>query len=65
MTLSADAPFLLIWEFSVRSGSERQFEEVYGPDGAWMRLFRTAKGYLRTELHRDSNDPRRYLTFDF
>lgn len=55
---------VLIWEFRVRAGSEAEFEAAYGPRGAWVALFRPARGYLGTELLRDPEDERRYLTVD-
>jgi heme-degrading monooxygenase HmoA len=54
----------IVWEFEVRDGAEKPFEEAYGPDGAWARLFRNADGFLGTELLRDTRRPRRYLTID-
>ena len=53
-----------IWEFTVRPGAEAAFEELYGPAGAWVALFRTAPGHLGTELLRPQDDSRRYLTLD-
>jgi heme-degrading monooxygenase HmoA len=61
---SAKAEFVVIWEFRIRSGKHRAFERIYGPDGDWARLFRTGKGYIRTELIRDLETSRRYLTID-
>ena len=57
--------YLVAWEFQVRAGQESQFEKAYGPDGAWARLFRQGKGYLGTQLARNSDHPRRYVTLDF
>ena len=56
---------LTIWEFYVPSGSESQFETVYGPNGEWVQLFAQAQGFIKTELNHDLNDPRRYLTLDY
>jgi heme-degrading monooxygenase HmoA len=56
--------YLIIWEFWVKEGHEAEFEQVYGPDGAWVQLFRQGTGYLGTELLRDVEQPRRYLTLD-
>ena len=53
-----------IWAFEVKSGREADFERAYGPDGDWVTLFRRAPGYLHTELLRDTENPRRYLTID-
>jgi heme-degrading monooxygenase HmoA len=54
-----------IWEFGVRTHFETEFEGIYGPRGAWVRIFRKAKGYRRTELLRDEETPGRYLTVDY
>lgn len=40
------------------------FEKIYGSQGAWAELFRKEKGYLGTELLRDSTHPQRYITID-
>jgi len=62
---SNDSSYLVLWQFRPRPGAERHFEETYGPRGAWARLFRTAEGFVRTELNRDLKDLDRYLTLDF
>jgi heme-degrading monooxygenase HmoA len=59
------APFLVVWEFQVRSGHERRFEDIYGPAGAWAKLFARDPDYLRTELQHDLYQPGRYLTLDY
>lgn len=55
---------LIIWEFRVRPGRERLFEQAYGADGAWVRCFRQEHAYIRTDLLRDTHDSGRYLTLD-
>jgi heme-degrading monooxygenase HmoA len=57
--------FLVIWEFVVRPGKEKLFEQIYGPDGDWAQLFRHGKGYRGTRLTRDCDKSRCYLTLDF
>jgi heme-degrading monooxygenase HmoA len=57
--------FLVLWEYEVKSGSEKQFEEVYGPAGDWARLFRTDSQYRETRLLRDPFRSNVYLTLDF
>ena len=59
------ALYLAIWEFYVRRGSEAAFERVYGPEGEWVKLFRKAAGFVRTELNRDQKNRQRYLTLDY
>jgi heme-degrading monooxygenase HmoA len=59
-----ESTYVVIWQFRPLAGAERRFEEAYGPNGAWARLFAGGEGFLRTELHRDLKDPGRYLTLD-
>jgi heme-degrading monooxygenase HmoA len=56
---------VIIWEFQVRAGMEKQFEEVYGPEGGWAKLFSRDAAYLGTELIRDLKAARRYVTLDY
>jgi heme-degrading monooxygenase HmoA len=55
---------LVVWEFELQPGSERSFETMYGPDGPWVGLFRRDPGWAGTELLRDTQNPKRYLTID-
>jgi len=54
--------FVTLWEFEVKSGSEELFEAAYGPEGAWVNLFRRDKRYLGTRLLRDVGAARVYVT---
>jgi len=58
-------PYSYIWEYVVAPASIAEFERFYGPSGPWVALFLRAEGYLRTELHRDRNNPCRYVTVDY
>jgi len=58
------AGFSYIWEFRVKPQHLAEFEAAYGPEGDWLRLFRTDPGYLGTELLRDREDPFRFITVD-
>ena len=57
--------YACIWEYKVKPDCVAEFEEVYGPSGVWVKLFISAEGYLRTELHRDRQNDFRYLTIDY
>jgi len=57
--------YVIAWEFRPWPGAERRFEEAYGPEGVWARLFRIGQGFVATELSRDGKDAKRYLTLDF
>jgi heme-degrading monooxygenase HmoA len=58
------AAFAYVWEFHVRAERVADFERTYGPRGEWVQLFRRSPAYIRTELHRDERDPRRFITVD-
>jgi heme-degrading monooxygenase HmoA len=55
---------VIVWEFVVREGCEREFEEAYGSKGAWATLFAQSPEHLGVELLRDTAAPRRYVTID-
>jgi len=57
--------YIYLWEFIVAREHVAEFEQAYGDDGEWVKLFRRAAGYLRTELIRDRWNPLRYLTIDY
>lgn len=57
--------FVYIWEYIVNEESLTAFENAYGPEGAWVQLFKQHPDYLRTELFQDESDQRRYVTVDY
>ncbi len=59
-----DSRFVYIWEYRVQPSSEATFREFYGPDGAWVQLFRRAEGYIGTELYQDRSQRDRFVTVD-
>jgi len=65
MANQTDWGFLAIWEFYPHPGQEAAFARAYGPDGIWVQLFKKAEGYIGTDLIRDLNHSRRFLTLDY
>jgi hypothetical protein len=57
--------FVALWEYEVKPGCEERFEKVYGPEGDWVRLFRSDSNYRETRLLRDAFRPAIYHTLDF
>ena len=53
----------IIWRYRVAPASQRQFEQAYGSNGDWAKLFGEAEGYIRTELLRGGDGD--YLTIDY
>jgi hypothetical protein len=57
--------FLVLWEFEVKPECEERFERVYGTGGDWDSLFRRYSHHERSQLFRDTDRPRIYLTADY
>jgi heme-degrading monooxygenase HmoA len=57
--------YVIVWEFRIKPEVKTEFVEKYGSEGAWARWFRSAEGYIRTELVGDVADPLRFLTLDY
>jgi heme-degrading monooxygenase HmoA len=53
-----------VWEYDVLEAAAREFEQVYGADGAWAQLFSSSEGFEGTELFASMSTPGRYLTVD-
>ncbi len=60
----APAHYAYIWEYSVHPGRVDEFEQLYGPRGEWVELFRQSTGYSSTDLFRDRTQPNRFVTVD-
>ena len=54
----------IVWEFIAKEGREEKFLKAYGPDGDWVKFFRSGEGYISTILLRDVGNNRRFLTID-
>ena len=57
--------FVAVWRYEIAPGMEAPFEQAYGREGDWVRLFQKDEAYIGTELVRDLKADRTYLTFDF
>lgn len=56
--------FIAVWEFQINEGARLPFEAMYGPQGAWVALFRSDPAYRGSELLGDRQVRGRYLTVD-
>ena len=56
--------YVIVWQFEVRPGCEREFERAYGADGDWAQFFRTGTGFVSVELLRDPRNPSAYSTIE-
>jgi heme-degrading monooxygenase HmoA len=58
------AGFMYAWEFLAAPGKIPEFRRVYGADGDWVKLFRRAPGYIRSDLYQDQANSQRFMTVD-
>ena len=56
--------YTYVWEFLIAPAARAQFETAYGPHGSWVKLFRSAPGYIESLLLRDAANSLRYVTID-
>lgn len=56
--------FVVVWQFEIAEDKIAAFEEAYGSEGKWAKLFRSSPEYRGTELLRDAYVPGSYLTID-
>jgi heme-degrading monooxygenase HmoA len=56
--------YRIVWEYDVRAKEVDQFEEVYGREGLWTKLFSNSPDYVGTELFRSSANSNRFITLD-
>jgi heme-degrading monooxygenase HmoA len=56
--------FVILWEYEVKPGCEKRFEDGHGPDGDWARFFRRDPHYRETRFLRDAVRANRYMTLD-
>ncbi|MHA1984122.1 MAG: antibiotic biosynthesis monooxygenase family protein [Candidatus Hodarchaeales archaeon] len=57
--------YVYIWEYKVKPGFIKEFEEAYNSQGTWVELLKRANGYLETYFFKDKTDPFRYVTVDY
>jgi heme-degrading monooxygenase HmoA len=55
---------MIVWSFRPRTGCRPQFEEAYGPQGTWARLFGTSPEFLGSTLLRNVEDSGLFVTID-
>ena len=57
---------MIVREFVVNAGCEKDFELVFGPGGVWAVLVQTrSEGFVRTELQAASVEDRRFRVLDY
>src|SRR5947209_20081048 len=57
--------FVVVREFLVSEGRERDFETIFGPEGIWPEILRRSRQFLGSELRLTSPLERRYQARDY
>jgi len=55
----------VMWQFDVKKGKEKEFEELYGADGDWTALSRQTRSYLGSSFLQDQTESTRYLLIEY
>jgi quinol monooxygenase YgiN len=55
----------VVWQFDVKPGREKEFEELYGADGDWTAISRQTRSYLGSSFLRDQARTSRYLLIEY
>jgi len=55
---------VIVWEYMARRDRLEEFETLYRPDGAWVKLFKQSPGFVSTTLMQDVKDPLRFMIAD-
>jgi quinol monooxygenase YgiN len=55
----------IMWQFDVKNGREKEFEQLYGADGEWTTMNRPTRSYIGTSFLRDQNQSGRYLVIEY
>ena len=63
--MNLQSNFQSIWDYEVQSYFRAEFIEAYDSHGLWVKLFGQCKGYIKTELKQDFDQPNRFITVDY
>ena len=56
---------MIVREFWVVEGQQRDFERVFRADGTWAEMLRQSEDYLGTAFRLETEVQARYLIFDY
>jgi hypothetical protein len=55
----------VVWQFQVKPGKQREFEQFYGADGEWSNLARRSRSFLGSSFLRDQASDTTYLLVEY
>lgn len=57
--------YIYIWQFHVKEVNKKEFENLYGSQGEWIKLFEKDVAYIKTQLLHNIQEPNCYITIDY
>lgn len=54
----------MVWKYKVMPEHQPSFEELYGAEGSWAKLFGQTAGFVSSTLIHHTQDPFVYMTLD-
>jgi hypothetical protein len=55
----------VVWQIDIRAEASKDFEHLYGADGAWTKLSRRSRSFLGSSFLRDLGSETRYLLVEY
>jgi hypothetical protein len=55
----------VVWQFHVKAGQQKEFEQFYGADGEWSKLGRRSRSFLGSSFLRDQARDTQYLLIEY
>lgn len=55
----------VVWQFQVKPGKQREFEQFYGADGEWSQLARRSRSFLGSSFLHDRASDTMYLLVEY
>jgi len=56
--------YTVIWQYKINPAYRSEFEELYGQEGKWIKLFKQSKNFIETEFYQCKVNSERYITID-
>ena len=56
--------YTIIWQYEINPAYRSEFEQLYGQEGGWVKLFKESEDFIETEFLQCQEDEERYVTID-
>src|SRR5215218_7887343 len=55
----------IMWQFDVKAGRQKEFEQLYGVEGEWTVINRRTRSYLGSSFLHDQSRESRYIIVEY